>query len=422
MKTIIHNIKTIYTSVQKPPVKGHLMNDIKAIHQAYVLIDDHQIIKIGQGDFQAHIDEKTTLYDAKQTIMIPGLVDAHTHLVFGGSRESEFSQKLAGVPYLEILKAGGGILNTVKATQEASFDDLYDQAKKSLDHMLLFGVTSLEVKSGYGLNLETEMKQLKVAKKLNENHPIDIHATYLGAHALPKAFSHNRQDYVKQVIDDLKVIHQESLADYVDVFCETGVFTAQESKEILSAAKSLGFKLRVHTDEIDSIGGTKVSLDLGAKTVDHLMAISDEDIQALAQSNTIANLLPSTSFFLNKAYAPARKLIDQGVAVAVSSDYNPGSTPSENYQLTLQIAANKLRMLPNEILTASTINPAYSLDIHEKLASIEVGKQADLVLLDCPNLDYFIYHYGINHTHSVFKKGCLVVENKRILGDKNEIN
>ncbi|MFO7968964.1 MAG: imidazolonepropionase [Bacillota bacterium] len=416
-KLIIHNIKAIYTSINKPPVKGENMKNIEVINNPYIVIENEKIIKIATGDFSQLKNNNTKLYDAKQKIIIPGLVDSHTHLVFGGSREHEFSKKIAGVPYLDILASGGGILSTVEATKKASFEELYNQAKKSLDEMLLYGVTSLEVKSGYGLDLETEIKQLKVAKKLNENHPIDIYTTYLGAHALPKEYKEKRDEYINQVIKDLQIIKQEDLADYVDVFCEVGVFNAKETEKILKAAKDLNFKLRVHTDEIKSIGGTKVSIDLKAKTIDHLMAINDKDIKLLKESNTIANLLPSTSFFLNKDYAPARKLIDSGVALAISSDYNPGSTPSENYQLTLQISGNKLRMLPNEILTAATINPAYSLDISEKVGSIEVGKNADLLLLDCKNLDYFIYHYGINHTYSVFKNGKLVIEKRRIVGE-----
>ncbi|MDY0024275.1 MAG: imidazolonepropionase, partial [Candidatus Izemoplasmatales bacterium] len=336
------------------------------------------------------------------------------HLVFGGSREHEFAKKIAGVDYLEILKQGGGILSTVKATQEATFDELYKQAEKSLKEMMLFGVTSLEAKSGYGLNLKTEMKTLRVLKQLKENYPIDIYITYLGAHALPKEFINKRDEFINQIVKDLEIIKEEGLADYADVFCETGVFDKDETNIILSKAKQLGFKLRVHTDEIDSIGGTEVALNLQAKTIDHLMAITDEDIAKVAKTDTIANLLPSTSFFLNKEYAPARKLIDAGVALAVSSDYNPGSTPSENYQLTLQIAGNKLRMLPAEVLTAATINPAYSLDIHEKVGSIQEGKCADLLLLDCKNLDYFIYHYGINHTLHVFKNGKLIVKDRAI--------
>lgn len=415
-KLLISNIKTLYTNNNKPPVKGKLMSNVSELENAYVLAVDGIIKEVGTGDFQHLVDSQTTIFDADKSIAIPGLIDSHTHLVFGGSREHEFSRKIAGEDYLDILKSGGGILSTVDATRSASFSDLYQQAKKSLDEMLLFGVTTLEAKSGYGLDLETEIKILKVLKALNENHPIDIHTTYLGAHALPEEYKEKRDEFIKQIINDLKVIKAEDLAEYVDVFCETGVFTAQETESILTAAKNLDFKLRVHTDEIDSIGGTEVALKLESKTVDHLMAITDQDIQKMAKTNTIANILPSTSFFLNKDYAPARKLIDSGVAVSVSSDYNPGSTPSENYQLTLQISGNKLRMLPKEILTAATTNPAYSLDIDAFVGSIEVGKQADILLLDCKNLDYFIYHYGINHTKSLFKRGELVVKNRSIVG------
>ncbi len=414
-KTIlIKNIKTCYTSLQKPPVKGENMKKIKEYHNAYIVVKNGLIHEIGSNFLgsESLFDET---YDAYDLICIPGLIDSHTHLVFGGSREDEFAKKIAGMDYLEILKQGGGILNTVAKTKEASFEELYNQAKKSLNEMLLFGVTSIEAKSGYGLNLETEIKLLKVLHKLNQDHPIDIHITYLGAHAIPKEYLNKREEYILSVKKDLSIIKKEELAEAVDVFCEIGAFNELETKDILEEAKRLGFKLRVHTDEINSIGGAEIALNLEAKTVDHLMAITDKDMDLLAKSNTIANLLPSTSFFLNKKYAKARMMIEKGIALALSSDYNPGSTPSENYQLTLQLAGNKLRMLPYEILTAATINPAYSLDISDKLGSIEKGKLADLVLLDAKNLDYFIYHYGINHTKAVFKNGNLVVNNRQIL-------
>lgn len=413
-KTLIKNIKTLYTSSQVPPVKGSQMSLIDVLQDAYIVIDNDIIEEIGMN-FNGNESDFHFIYDAKNLICIPGLIDSHTHLVFGGSREDEFSKKLAGVPYMDILQAGGGILNTVSKTRDASFDELFEQAKKSLDEMLLYGVTTIESKSGYGLNLETEMKQLEVLNKLNQEHPVDIHITYLGAHALPNEYKNDRKSYIDQIKLDLTVIKEKKLAEYVDVFCEAGVFDAEETKQILERAVQLGFKLRVHTDEMESIGGTNLAIHLKAKTVDHLMAITKEDIIRLSESDTIANLLPSTSFFLNKEYAPARNMIQQGVAVSVSSDYNPGSTPSENYQLTLQIAGNKLRMLPNEILTAATINPAYSLDISHERGAIKAGMKADITLLDAKNLDYFIYHYGINHTHAVFKNGRLVVNNRQII-------
>jgi imidazolonepropionase len=419
-KMIIHNIKTLYTNNNKPPVKGLLMNDVKAINNAFIVVEDGVIVNIGSGSYSMFLSNDVITIDGTDKIAIPGLIDSHTHLVFGGSREHEFAQKIAGVDYLDILKSGGGILSTVESTKKASFDELYNQAKKSLDEMLLFGVTSLEAKSGYGLDLETEKKTLKVLKKLNEDHDIDIYLTYLGAHALPLEYKDNRQGFINQIISDLEIIKQEGLAEYADVFCEDGVFDSLETKQILNKAKELGFKIRVHTDEIKSIGGTSVALGLQAKTIDHLMAITDDDIKKVAKTNTIANLLPSTSFFLNKKYAPARKLIDVGCAVSVSSDYNPGSTPSENFQLTLQIAGNKLRMLPNEILTAATINPAYSLDIDNKVGTLEVGKRADILLLNSKNIDYFIYHYGINHTDTVIKNGRIVVKNRNLVKECNK--
>lgn len=414
-KMIIHNIKTLYTNNNKPPVKGLLMNDVKAINNAFIVVEDGVIVNIGSGSYSKFLSNDVITIDATDKIAIPGLIDSHTHLVFGGSREHEFAQKIAGVDYLDILKSGGGILSTVESTKKASFNELYNQAKKSLDEMLLFGVTSLEAKSGYGLDLETEKKTLKVLKKLNEDHDIDIYLTYLGAHALPLEYKGNRQGFINQIISDLEIIKREGLAEYADVFCEDGVFDSLETKQILNKAKELGFKIRVHTDEIKSIGGTSVALGLKAKTIDHLMAITDDDIKKVAKTNTIANLLPSTSFFLNKKYAPARKLIDAGCAVSVSSDYNPGSTPSENFQLTLQIAGNKLKMLPNEILTAATINPAYSLDIDNKVGTLEVGKRADILLLNSKNIDYFIYHYGINHTDTVIKNGRIVVKDRKLV-------
>ncbi|MDT8337001.1 MAG: imidazolonepropionase [Candidatus Izemoplasmatales bacterium] len=412
---VIFNIKTLYTNNHQPPVKKDLMRDLMTIDDAFIYVEDGIIKNIGSGDYNRLINDNTELYDAEGSIAIPGLIDSHTHLVFGGSREHEFSQKISGVDYLDILKQGGGILSTVEQTRQASFEELYIQAKKSLDEMILFGVTTIEAKSGYGLELNTEIKILQVLKQLNEDQPINIHITYLGAHALPVEYKNRRDEFVDKIIEDLKTIKKESLAEYVDVFCETGVFDAKETRRILEEAKSQGFKLRVHTDEIDSIGGTKVALDLKAKTVDHLISITDKDIFEITKTNMIANLLPSTSFFLNKNYAQARKLIDAGVAVSVSSDYNPGSTPSENFQLTLQISGNKLRMLPSEILTAATINPAFSLDIDKSKGSLEAGKDADIVLLNCKNLDYFIYHYGINHTKSVFKKGNIVVKDRKLV-------
>lgn len=416
---IIHNIKTIYTSNLKPPVRGRQMNDIQELEKAYIAIKSGRIEKVGAGDFSAYVSSETRLFDAGNNICVPGFIDSHTHLVFAGSREEEFAQKLAGVPYLDILAAGGGILSTVEKTRSATLDELYQQAYQSLDEMLLYGVTTIEAKSGYGLDLNTEIKQLEVAKRLNLDHPIDILSTYLGAHALPKEYKDNKQGFIKEIISDMQVIKAKDLAKFVDVFCEKGVFDIADTQQILEAALDLGFVPRIHADEIEPIGGAELGANMHAASVDHLMVITDSEIDVLARTNTIANLLPATSFYLNKPYAPARKLIDANVAVSVSSDYNPGSTPSENFQLTMQLAANKLRMTPKEVLNAVTINPAYSLGIDNDHGSIEVGKVADIVILKSKNLDFLFYHYGINQTLHVFKAGKPVVINRTVVGKEN---
>ncbi|MFA5741665.1 MAG: imidazolonepropionase [Candidatus Izemoplasmatales bacterium] len=412
IELIIHHIGELITPFHTPPVKGKFMREVKRVTDAFIAINDGLIVAIGSGDYQAYQDKNTVLYDASGALMVPGFIDGHTHLVFGGSREFEFADKVAGIPYLDILKRGGGIFATVKSTRQATMRELETKALKSLDIMLSFGVTTIEAKSGYGLDQKTEIRQLEVASAVNKIQPIDIISTYMGAHAIPKEYAHNRTLYIEEVIKIMKTIKASNLAVFADVFCEEGVFTPQETIAILTAAKAIGLIPKVHADEIVSNGGAKIAVDLQAASADHLMAISTEDMVWLAQSNTIANLLPGTSFYLNKEYANARALLEVGAAVGVASDYNPGSSPSENFQLIMQLAANKLRMSPEEILNAVTINPAYQLHIADKVGSIAIGKQADLVLLDAKNLEYVMYHYGINHTKAVFKNGVLVYEAK----------
>ncbi|MBU1093725.1 MAG: imidazolonepropionase [Firmicutes bacterium] len=412
---IIYNIGVLYTPYLKPPVRGHDMSKIKKINNAFIAIKDGLILDFGDHDYVHYISSSTIVFDAKKQIALPGLIDSHTHLVHAGTREEEYAKLRAGIPYLDILKAGGGILGTVEKTRNASFDDLYHHAFGSLSEMMLYGVTSVEAKSGYGLNLETEIKQLKVAQKIQDFHPVRLISTYMGAHAVPKEYLGHTKGYIEQLIEDMKVIKNENLAEAVDVFCETGVFSVEETKTILSSAKALGFSIKLHADEIDSLGGAGLGVDLGATSVDHLMAIRDEDIVKLSKSNTVANLLPGTSFYLNKGYAPARKMIDSNVIVSVSGDYNPGSCPTENFQFIMHLASNQLKMSPEEILNAVTINPAYHLGISDQVGSIEIGKEADIVLMDAPNLSYLLYHFGINHTKHVFIKGKLVVLNRQIV-------
>ena len=396
------------------------MNKINIIENAYIAVKNGKILAIGVGDeFGNLCGEDTKIHDAEGLLVTPGLIDSHTHLIHGGSRENEFSMKLNGVPYIEILNNGGGILSTVKATKEASEEALYKKAKKSLDRMLEFGVTTVEEKSGYGLELNTEIKQLEVARALDKNHPVDLVHTFLGAHAVPEEYKENHKAYIDILVDVMMPkIKDMGLAEFCDVFCEEGVFTIEESEYILQKAKEIGYKLKIHADEIESLGGAELAAKLGCVSADHLMAASDEGIKMMAENNVVANILPATSFNLNKNYADCRKMIDMGAIVSLSSDYNPGSCPSENLQLVMQLGCLHLKMTPNEVLTAVTINAAYAIDRADKIGSIEVGKNADFVVFDAFNVEYLMYHFGINHTKKVYKNGNLVVDNKVVVYDK----
>lgn len=395
------------------------MNKINIIENAYIAVKNGKILAIGVGDeFGNLCGEDTKIHDAEGLLVTPGLIDSHTHLIHGGSRENEFSMKLNGVPYIEILNNGGGILSTVKATKEASEEALYKKAKKSLDRMLEFGVTTVEEKSGYGLELNTEIKQLEVARALDKNHPVDLVHTFLGAHAVPEEYKENHKAYIDILVDVMMPkIKDMGLAEFCDVFCEKGVFTIEESEYILQKAKEIGYKLKIHADEIESLGGAELAAKLGCVSADHLMAASDEGIKMMAENNVVANILPATSFNLNKNYADCRKIIDMGAIVSLSSDYNPGSCPSENLQLVMQLGCLHLKMTPNEVLTAVTINAAYAIDRADKIGSIEVGKNADFVVFDARNVEYLMYHFGINHTKKVYKNGNLVVDNKVVVYD-----
>lgn len=396
------------------------MNKINIIENAYIAVKNGKILAIGVGDeFGNLCGDDTKIHDAEGLLVTPGLIDSHTHLIHGGSRENEFSMKLNGVPYIEILNNGGGILSTVKATKEASEEELYKKAKKSLDRMLEFGVTTVEEKSGYGLELNTEIKQLEVARVLDKNHPVDLVHTFLGAHAVPEEYKENHKAYIDILVDVMMPkIKDMGLAEFCDVFCEEGVFTIEESEYILQKAKEIGYKLKIHADEIESLGGAELAAKLGCVSADHLMAASDEGIKMMAENNVVANILPATSFNLNKNYADCRKMIDMGAIVSLSSDYNPGSCPSENLQLVMQLGCLHLKMTPNEVLTAVTINAAYAIDRADKIGSIEVGKNADFVVFDALNVEYLMYHFGINHTKKVYKNGNLVVDNKVVVYDK----
>lgn len=418
---ILKNIGKLVTMQGSSPFRvKEEMNNVQIIENAYIAVKNGKILAIGVGDiFGNMVGPNTQIHDAEGLLVTPGLIDSHTHLVHGGSRENEFAMKLNGVPYIEILNKGGGILSTVKSTKQASEKELYNKAKKSLDRMLEFGVTTIEEKSGYGLELNTEIKQLEVARALDQNHPIDLVHTFLGAHAVPVEYKQNHKEYIDILVNKMMPkIKDLGLAEFCDVFCEEGVFTIEESEYILQKAKEMGYKLKIHADEIESLGGAELAAKLSCVSADHLMAASDEGIKMMAENKVVANILPATSFNLNKEYANCRKMIDMGAIVSLSSDYNPGSCPSENLQFVMQLGCLHLKMTPNEVLTAVTINAAYAIDRANEIGSLDVGKNADFVVFDAPNIEYLMYHFGINHTKKVYKNGKLVVDDKVIVYNK----
>ena len=420
---IIKNIGKLVTMENSFfPRIGNQMNELTILENAYIAVAQGKIFQVGVGDeYKKLIGENTKVDDVGGKLVTPGLIDSHTHLVHGGSRENEFSMKLNGIPYIEILKNGGGILSTVKSTRESSKEKLYQKAKKSLDRMLEFGVTTIEAKSGYGLELNTEIKQLEVAKLLDKTHPIDLVHTFLGAHAILQEYKENHKGYIDILVDEmLPKIKNMGLAEFCDVFCEEGVFSIEESEYILSSAKKMGYKLKIHADEIESLGGAELAAKLGCISADHLMAASDKGIKMMVENKVVANILPATSFNLNKNYADCRKMIDMGAIVSLSSDYNPGSCPSENLQFVMQLGCLHLNMTPNEVLTSVTINAAYAIDRADEIGSLEVGKNADFVVFDAPNVEYLMYHFGINHTQRVYKNGKLVVDDKVAVYNKKQ--
>lgn len=400
------NLATLRGYSETPQI-GADFGDLGLIQKGTILIEDGYIKEVGSKD-EIIIPEGYQIIDVKGKLVAPGLIDSHTHLVHYGSREREYTWRIEGKPYMEILNEGGGILNSVNQTQKASEEELYNQSKKSLDRMLSMGITTVENKSGYGLTLETELKQLKVGNKLNEDHPVDVVNTFLGAHAIPKEHKADPDKFVDQIIDMLPIAKEYS--EFCDVFCEEGVFTVEQTEKILSKAKEHGYKLKMHADEIVPTKGAQLAAKLGCISADHLLAIDEEGMDAMAEAKTMAVLLPGTSFnLMSKRYAPAQEMIKRGVPIAISTDYNPGSCPTENPQLIMTLACLNLKLTPAQSLAAYTINAAHSLGLAKDRGSLEKGKLADIVVFDCDNVDYIPYHFGINHVLEVYKRGVKVI-------------
>ncbi|HKQ49588.1 MAG TPA: imidazolonepropionase [Phycisphaerae bacterium] len=405
MRTLLHNIGQLIV-VPPGPASGEQFIAPPIIKDAALVIEDGRIAWFGpKGERPEGPFDETV--DAGGGCVTPGLVDCHTHAVFAGMREGEFVQRIKGASYLEIMQAGGGIRSTMRAVRAANVEDLVEGSLPRVRRMIAGGVTTLEIKSGYGLSPDDELKMLTAIREIARQVPIEIVATYLGAHTVPPEFEGRAEDFLAAMTDAafLLRLHEEKLAEFADVFCERGAFSVEQSRRYLTACKNAGLTPKIHAEQITKTGGTRMAVELGAASADHLECIDDEDITALKASKTIPVLLPGCSFFLNTTPAPARKLIDAGLPVALATDCNPGSSMIESLPLVMSIACTMLRMTPVECLVACTANAAAALHRADRIGAIAVGYQADLLVLDVPNIDAWPYRVGANAVRSVLKRG-----------------
>ena len=413
MDLLIKNIGHLYT-----PLSGRRFGQISELADVSVLVRNGKIKKILSNGQKVPEPARIKTVDAGGMTILPGFVDAHTHPVFWNTRENEFIMRLAGKSYEEIAAAGGGIRNSARAFQRADKESIKNITRQRISAFSVYGTTTIEAKSGYGLTTNDEIKALEIIKELNSESDLEMIPTFLGAHEVPDDYRDRRDVYVDLVVNEMiPRVADLQLAEYCDVFCEQGVFTLAETKRILQTAEKYGIKARIHADELHAFGGAELAAELGAVSADHLVMVSPRGISAMAEKGVIPILLPVTTFFLRKdQYAPARDMIDAGCQVAVATDFNPGSSMTQNMQLTWSVAALKMGMLPEELLWATTLVPALSLSRSDKIGSIEIGKQADLILLDIPNLNYLPYHMGVNHVRMTIKKGRIVYND--ISGDQ----
>lgn len=416
MTLFIRNIKELVQVEEAPRtmVKGADMAKLPTIKNAFLFIEDGRITGFGtmaefaRGEFLKKAGQPgVTEIDATRKMVFPSFCDSHTHIVYAGSREIEYNDKIRGLSYEEIAKRGGGILNSAKRLQEASELELIEQALERLEEIKMLGTGAVEIKSGYGLTTESELKMLRVIRRLKEFSPITIKSTFLGAHAIPAEYKHDQGAYVDLVINEMiPAVAGEELADYIDVFCDKGFFTEEETDRILMAGVKHGLQPKIHANELALSGGIQVGVKYGALSVDHLEFTGEAEIRALLDSNTMPTLLPGAAFFLGMEYPPARKMIDAGLPLALASDYNPGSSPSGNMQLIMSMGSILLRMLPEEVINAVTINGAYAMGVHESLGSIAVGKKANLFITKrIPTYSFMPYAYGSNKVETVIIEG-----------------
>lgn len=411
MSILIENIKKLVQVEDQPQkfVAGKAMAKLPVLENAWLLIEKDRIASFGKMDDQLRPKSARKVIDATGKMVFPAFCDSHTHLVYPASREIEYVDKIKGLSYEEIAKRGGGILNSARKMQEISESELFDSAMKRLDEIMYLGTGAVEIKSGYGLNTESEVKMLRVIRQLKESHPLTIKSTFLGAHAVPSEYKGKQIDYVDLVINEMiPRVASEELADYVDVFCDRGFFTVEDTDRILNAAMKYGLRPKIHANELDYSGGIQVGVKYNALSVDHLEYTGEAEIKALLNTETMPTVLPGAAFFLGMVYAPVRKMIDAGLPVALASDFNPGSSPSGNMQLILSMASILYKMIPEEAINATTINSAYAMGVEEELGSIAVGKKANLFITkEMPGIEYVPYAYGSNKVETMIINGKL---------------
>lgn len=412
-KLIIKNASELVTCKGKGPKHGKDMSDIGLIKDGCLVIEDGIIVDVGALDILQKYKEKDyQIIDAANKAVLPGFIDSHTHLIFGGYRADEFSWRLKGDSYMSIMERGGGITSTVRATRNTSLEEFIALGLNRLNKIMDMGVTTVEGKSGYGLDQDTEIRQLQAMKQLNQMHPVDIVPTFLGPHSVLPEYKGKEDEFIDLMIDVLPQVQEENLAEFADIFCEKNVFTIDQSRKFLRAAKANGLKLKIHADEMYQLGGTELAVELGCTSADHLLQASDEGIKQLAQSDTVATLLPATAFCLKEEYARARYMIDSGCALALATDFNPGSCFTNSIPLIIALAALHMNMSIEEIITALTINAAAAVGRADTIGSIEKGKEADIIILEYPSIHFLPYHVGVNIVETVIKKGKIVKGNK----------
>lgn len=410
---IIKNAAQIVTCSGFEAKRGNAMADLHVIANGAVIAEAGRIRAVGHtADVLAGFDTGGfEVLDATGRAVLPGFVDSHTHLIFGGYRADEYGWRLKGDSYMDIMRRGGGIIRTVTATRGAGLEELVTAGRSRLDAMLSFGVTTVEGKSGYGLDRATEIRQLEAMRVLGEAHPLEIVPTFLGAHAVPPEYEGRGDAFVDWLAESvMPEVAERGLAEFCDVFCEKGVFSIAQSRRLLTRAREIGFKLKLHADEIVRLGGAELAAELGAVSADHLLQASDDGIEALARAGVVATLLPATAFSLKQPYARGRTMIDRGCAVALATDFNPGSCFTESIPLVFALATLYMDIRTEEAITALTLNAAAAVDRADTVGSIDPGKQADLIVLEFPSYDYIPYHIGVSTVEKVIKKGVLVFD------------